>query len=1203
MLNLHYDDYTIAPVAVKHSGIIYRNLIMSGLGKPFAVFALYGAILSACSDRIEAPRPEELEQSDTVQFDVRNVTDGWKPSRAAESNNPADWTDLPRMDEENKVYPDMFIQKDVYYPPHRPTIEPYTNNLGYEEGKGGGIFRPQTSGVTLDVESSSPAYSDSYARLRINVDEMTDRVLGELSSHTPAVRSTVVDDSNLAEKYAQMGVTAVCFDGNLGFGYAPDRVRTMDNELVQREGNRWKTTRTNYYWNVWGKDYNRVRFFAYAPWGAAGLTMIDDDTDGTPRFHYDVPADVDDQTDLSAIAVTTPGNFQRTVPLRLDHVLTGVRFLVDDEHMAGCLKKVTLRGIHGSGNYKYTTSPYDFTDPDDTSNPNINPDNNPDKPGVTPSGQTVTKGTWTPTDNPTAEYLLTEDDFFSPPVRSPLSVDDEFWQVTDIDRMFMLLPQQLPETAEIEAVFEDEGEEIIMRGKIGGKDEDGNQRLWEQGTIVTYVITTYDVEYVLKLVKEGGAYPYPGGTDNKTVVSYARYYDKSGNLRKIVPVEWTPIFYDINGNEVEAPDWYRVQYDREPARAKDYRPDGTNDATFAAEFSRLHEDSVCHGHVIVDAQTALMNNENTRKLREAPFIGTEENPVNLAGVWAGDPASTISTSNCYIINNPGYYNIPLVYGNAVKDGAVNDQAYYSVPSAFKDGPTFQTHLGNAITSPYIKNCGAVIKDAAYMTSTALNCVQLVHLTDDYLTVYVDPQYIDQANTVVVVRDTQGDVMWSWHLWTTDNDPYDGDTRRVPTSNGENFDFMTVNLGWHSREGDGLCAARAAYWKPAQNRRKSKYQSDGHEEESGVYTTPNRYRIFQDGFTMSPSGFAPTYNWGRKDPLMKIVHGEFGSEILQHKYLYDNTALTTRNKDNSRTYSLANGYYFVKQFTPGESVKVPWAIPTFMDLSYEMKDGTAQLNQGSTTNQDYCSWWTGNRDAILRPGPVPLPHDDWCNSLVWPNPRNPNGDRGGNDDYTRYDDLWCIGQDRLGYLSHEQGDRTPVKTVYDPCPPGFMVPPNRAFDKIFMLGVFRVGWYRHPAYDLDFPAMPFLSARAGFSIVGSEGNLYIANQYGVVFPESPDGTVQNYDTFRGYVYLCPFNNSLFGYTMTLWTSDLSYTVKGLKRIIFGSFYNVTGSYTVNPIPPLAANGNSNQMITTDPRHASTGLGWSANGRQIRAVREK
>lgn len=1202
--------------------MINRKSAITAVAISFFLIAFTG-----CRDILDVPGGGmELEESDDVRFLVTNVSDGWSSgSRAIYNPVPESWDDLPRMDSVILPYPNMFIQKDVEYQPERRTLEPY-KPAGGDDSQDKGVERyPGTHIIPMSVQSAS----ERSARLKVVTTPMTDKALGELRSAGCESRSTVVDDSNVKELYANIGVSAVCFETGADFDRPECRFKTMDNELVSLSGDRWQTTAGTYYWNVWTNDYNRIRFHAYAPYSAPGISPIDDDPDdGTPRFDYTVSADVDEQTDLGAITVATPANFHRTVPLKFDHILTGVRFLVDDQHMASCLRRVTLGGVHGSGTYKYSTKPYDFTDPDDTSNPNINPDNRPDKPGVTPSEQDIEKGTWTPAGAADAEYSLQDEDFFGAdcePIRSEWSQDDgdDYWCVTDPDRMFMLMPQQLPESAYIEAEFVDGDEHIIMRGKIGGKDAEDVQREWLQGTIVTYVITTYDIEYVLKLVKEGGAYPYIGGYDDKTVVSYARYYDKGGNIRKIVPVEWKPVYYDRYGTEVETPDWVTVTYDRASRRQKDYRPadfgfSGENVNDFVEYFSKYMEDSVCCGHVKVDPQKVLKVSGGSYLLREAPSKGTAEEPVNLAGLWAGSPQSTVSTSNCYIVNQPGYYNIPLVYGNAIKNGAPNPESYrYSGAIDQYRHYTFENHLGQPITNPYIKNCGAIIKDAALMSTTAQYTVQLVHLSDDYLTIYVDPNFTDQGSTVVVIRDTNGDIMWSWHIWTTYNNPYKTDIRRVGTSTSEVWEFMTQNIGWHTPDPAIDCPERAMFWKPLQHRGNAVIQPDKDKEPAGDFITKNYYRVLQDQYELTSSGHAPYYNWGRKDPLMRTIHR--GRTITpdgdvytgqSYRRTFINKDLTTHNIDGSETYYFNRGYYFVKQFTPGESVRVPWAMPSVCNLSWRSEEKTLEdgfkyteysSNIGATTNAYYVSWWTGNRDYITNPGQVPLKKTDWLNTLIWPHARTPNGDGGyaNYSDYTRYDDLWCIDQYGNGYLAKGSG-RMPIKTVYDPCPPNFMVPPNRAFENLNKnTGEYTYNKpYYFKNYSLELPSMPFLSARIGYSSHRVPNQLPLQTEYWGPSKDATDYVNEEYMN-AGYVY--PFTSYLFGNTCSLWTCDVSLLRNGGTTIIYGSYYNITGNFTSRNAL-LGDNGNTAQEGGINDARSSGNL-WSMGARQVRAVKEK
>ena len=443
--------------------------------RTLAVCAALAATVTACRDDIPFENPEELERTEDVVFAVANAIDEWKDSRTSATwTEFDDWTTVPDHSKSTVKYPLLFIEKGTNYEDQSFKDFSYTNPDYVNPDPSDPTFKPDVEqefhGTELYVPGKPyPDYripmavtggtNDLTGALRVRTSYLTDNALAELrglaSRQTDKSRSTIVDESNINEKYANISVTAICYNGDDWMADRNNLVRTIDNEKVVRNGDRWNTTLNNYYWNIWSDDYNRVRFFSYAPYDAPGLSKAEDAPDGTPQFDFTVAEDVDDQFDLSAIAVTTPGNFQRTVPLDYNHILTGVRFLVDDEHMATCLRHISLYGVHGSGRYTYSTSPYDYTDNDDYSNPNINPDVRPGKPGMPAPDQDVKKGTWTPLGEADAKYDLDidEGDFYSPPTESEFTADsdegDDYWCVTRADRMFMLMPQDLPQTATI----------------------------------------------------------------------------------------------------------------------------------------------------------------------------------------------------------------------------------------------------------------------------------------------------------------------------------------------------------------------------------------------------------------------------------------------------------------------------------------------------------------------------------------------------------------------------------------------------------------------------------------------------------------------------------------------------------------------------------------------------------------------------------
>ena len=93
--------------------------------------------------------------------------------------------------------------------------------------------------------------------------------------------------------------------------------------------------------------------------------------------------------------------------------------------------------------------------------------------------------------------------------------------------------------------------------------------------------------------------------------------------------------------------------------------------------------------------------------------------------------TAMRTANCYVINAPGQYSLPLVYGNAIKDGGTNASAYTSQSSGTYVLKTFVNHLDAAITDPYIyNNAGCTPLDAVLVWQDEENLVTNVRLSSD-----------------------------------------------------------------------------------------------------------------------------------------------------------------------------------------------------------------------------------------------------------------------------------------------------------------------------------------------------------------------------------------------------------------------------------------------------------------------------------------
>lgn len=102
------------------------------------------------------------------------------------------------------------------------------------------------------------------------------------------------------------------------------RLNFMYNQEITRAGSTWSYSPAKY-WPTNTSD--KISFFAYAPYNAAGVTLCSSTSQGYPTFTYAVPATEAAQTDLLVAAPVMNQN-GGNVNFTLKHTLTKVSFLV-----------------------------------------------------------------------------------------------------------------------------------------------------------------------------------------------------------------------------------------------------------------------------------------------------------------------------------------------------------------------------------------------------------------------------------------------------------------------------------------------------------------------------------------------------------------------------------------------------------------------------------------------------------------------------------------------------------------------------------------------------------------------------------------------------------------------------------------------------------------------------------------------------------
>lgn len=415
---------------------------------------------------------------------------------------------------------------------------------------------------------------------------------------------------------------------------------------------------------------------------------------------------------------------------------------------------------------------------------------------------------------------------------------EEDYFLIDDERTFMLLPQQLGDDAELEITIDGE----TLSAVIGGE---GKQ--WTPGTTITYHIshTPEVVDYVFEVPTEEIAFTYKGEVSGEQNVFSVLSYQRTIKGEEVTEnsVAWKAVFSDDNGQT-----WNTVL----PAWVTTFTTSGNGSLT-PQEYP-----------VTVTAQTGITEDPHNDVLKKAtPVIGVYD-------LSTKNGQTSMNTANCYVVNAPGTYKLPLVYGNGIKNGQLNPSAYSTQEDEDDMLHEFVNYKDDEIKSPYIYlNDDCMPKKATVVWQDAQDLVTQVKLSDNdkYLTFCVNETTIRQGNAVVAVLDEDGVIMWSWHIWVTDfkleseptiEERYDPSLtqtdKRVTNAEGKQFVFMGVNLGW--------CDDKVAMYAPREVWVRFTQEGSGYTHTMAVSQLAGK----EGGY-----GNNPYYQFGRKDPMLPGVY--------------------------------------------------------------------------------------------------------------------------------------------------------------------------------------------------------------------------------------------------------------------------------------------------------------------------------------------
>ena len=696
-------------------------------------------------------------------------------------------------------------------------------------------------------------------------------------------------------------------------GNAPQAPDLFHNVTASsNDGLSWQTD-GSYYW----PQNNTASFFAYTPvaTNSNGIKLSPVSYVGKPYIDFTVQDDIEQQLDLMT-ASSGPITFYSGTQVRLPfkHALTCVKFVMGSGLPAGKkIARIVLKNISKKGTYYFDE---------------VNP-------------------SWVASTTDLEDYTIAsigmETSTNENTLIAPVGKDQSY-------ATLLMVPQAFnSEDQKIEVYFDDGVNPLTsLSATLNGTQ-------WLAGTTVTYKLNS-NAQQKFVLEVEPILVGHNGGDTSFKVTSYKQ----NGNSKEAMP--WRVIGYSTDGitytsEKPSGQTWVGIQ-----------TTEGAGGTAPETGYVRIGE-QISEATLLTEqedtiAQKAVMISNGIR--------GTNENPWDLSTHNLAGQSTPMNTANCYIVNAPGVYKIPLVYGNAITDGVENRDAYLKTPNL--------DYLDRSITNPYIYNNTDnddnpyTPNDAIVLWQDAKNLVQNIRLSVDkhFIVFEITDSNIRQGNAVLCIRDNTADgnghtgrIMWSWHIWVTGIDV--SAVKKLTNADHRRFDVLPVPVGFCSRGGtQASYAGRELYVKIQQN--------------SGMTAILHINQMKGVDFTGFTNGNAPYYHYGRSIPYKPAAGWTNGKNETDKKLYW--------NEDYDFSTS--------GQMTLGTAIQKPYSYVS--------------------VNDDVC----------------------YCNSSVYK--------------------LWD-GNAALNTFNAPSWNYTTLKTIYDPCPPGFHIPNIYTFTGL-QSGEHRNGYYTY-----------------------------------------------------------------------------------------------------------------------------------------------
>ncbi|MES4921231.1 fimbrillin family protein [Hoylesella timonensis] len=346
---------------------------------------------------------------------------------------------------------------------------------------------------------------------------------------------------------------------------------------------------------------------------------------------------------------------------------------------------------------------------------------------------------------------------------------------------FYMIPQPLTGNNVQVKVTLDDGKELTST--LSGT--------WKPGTTKTYALTEdqSDWNYVFTVVRSNNNKLKYDQTDagTYTVESYRNDDWEDPFLQQ--PVKWKVVSYQESKDGGVT---WEAETTVKPAWLSLSKIEGDGNYTTGESGSATVTKDITD-------RLALYN----KVLQDAEQKGSAGSPYDLSMHNFKGESQTMNTANSYLISAPGYYKIPLVYGNAIKNGSNNTHSYQTANSGSNILQKFKDHAGADITSPYInvQNSSKPATQASIVWTDQRGIVDGLSVTNagakSYVNFHVPADKIKNGNAVIAVKNASGTIMWSWHLWFDHKEVLE--TVKCTNFLGKDYNFTKQTLGFAYRK--------------------------------------------------------------------------------------------------------------------------------------------------------------------------------------------------------------------------------------------------------------------------------------------------------------------------------------------------------------------------------------------------------------------